>query len=231
MTRLKNRDVLSVAELTYSNFTNDIIKFSEFSNSFSSDFAQQLNQSIEKLRKQITPSELTLQIVEQKRKYFSILADIRIHLAKLEDMCVLYKNRLIVPIGQFKLYEVRREIRKENVNGIYSGLEATIGAIRKNIPQLASVGFTSNLIEELNELRTLLVSTKKEVDACEKKQKALFDAHQDEILELEKQISRINKYGKLIFRNYNTERRELYTMANSIKAIRAQEKAMLQNKE
>lgn len=229
MTKLRNSEVIQVAELASKNLLSDISQFKAFSSSFTNDYVAKFIQTIEELRPQIAPPELCLKIVEVKKQYYSILQDIRAKLIVLDDMCLLYKNRLVVPRGHFRIYEVRREVRKENIKGVYSGLESTFMAIRKNAQKLDSVGFNNQLIEELDELRKQLLSVKEELDTLESKQKELFDANQEKISMLQSQISFINKYGKLVFRNSDPERRELYTMANAVSSVRAQQKEIFRS--
>lgn len=229
MTKLRNSEVIPVAELASKHLQSDISHFRAFSSSFTNDYVAKFNQSIEELRPQVNPPELSLKIFELKKKYHSTLHEIRTKLTAIDDMCLLYKNRLVVPRGQFRIYEVRREVRKENIKGVYSGLEATFMAIRKNMLKLESVGFNNLLIEELDDLRKQLLSISKELDGFVAQQKELFASNQEKISQLQSQVSFINKYGKLVFRNADPQRREVYTMAHAINEVRSQQRAMLKS--
>ena len=102
-------------------------------------------------------------------------------------------------------------------------------AIRKNMLKLESVGFNNLLIEELDDLRKQLLSISKELDGLVAQQKELFASNQEKISQLQSQVSFINKYGKLVFRNADPQRREVYTMAHAINEVRSQQRAMLKS--
>lgn len=229
MNRLKNIEVIPVAEMASENLSCDIEKFKAFSRSFNDSYVTGFNNQIEELRSQINPPELSRKLIDLKKQFFDTLQEIKLKLVTIEDMCLLYKNRLVVPRGHFKIYEVRREVRKRNVTGIHSGLEATFVAIRKSMPHLEGVGFNNLLVDELDGLRKRLLTVKKEKEVLEAKQKELFAANQDKILQLQSSVSQINKYGKLIFGKVDEERRKHYTLAYTLDKVRDEERKLLKS--
>lgn len=229
MAKLRNNEVIRVAELAFQNLSDDLHLFKSFSKSFNSEYLAKVNHSIENLRIKIAPADLTSKIRNAEKRYYQLLSLIKEQTIRIEDLCTLYKQRLIVPRGQFKLYEVRREIRKENVKGIYTGLEATFTAISKNIAHLKNDGFNQSIIQELDSQRKELVATKKELDKLYAEQKDLFAANQKQILQLQDDISYINKYGKLIFQREDAAQKEKYTLAYALSKVRQEVKDAAMN--
>lgn len=227
MSKLRNNEVIRVAELAYKNLSSDLKLFTSFSKSFNADYLDQFKSSIETLRPKIEPSELVQRIIESERKYRSLLAELKAMTIRVEDLCILYKQRIVVPRGRFMLLETRREIRKENIKGINNGCSAIIAAIEKNMPYLEVVGFNQALIDEIKSLTNEFATTKNELDKLRIQQKELFASNQAQILSLQNTISFINKYGKLIFQKEDPTQKDRYSLAYAIDTVRKDEKEML----
>lgn len=224
MNQLKNCDVIPVAEIITENLTADFSSFQKFSNLFTDSYLADFNRSVKELRSKIYPSDLGQKLQESNAKYQEIILDIRSKLQNIEDMCNFNKAKLVVARGHFKLFEIRRALRKNNVKKANAELERTIEAIRGNMSTMEGVGFNSTLIEEIEALRTQLLEQRKSVEEYNGQLTTQIKEHESSIQALKKQLSFINKFGKLIFGKTDLKRRELYTMADLISRVHSKQK-------
>jgi len=198
--KFRQEELPVVGELLLQLFNRDRNKFEEFSAEYNDEFETSVKNQITKVLKLVHSTSLTGKISKITEELYQVMNDIKPNL----DLIAAYAQRankgLNMPYAKFGVKEVKKELRRKNVEGFTLKVEILQKNITDNLEVLKAKGYKEELATELGVMskKAYDLNLVQEEKMSERKQ--LVVDNNAEFAILWKMLGDISKTGKLVLK-------------------------------
>ncbi len=225
--KFKQEELPVVGELLLQLFNRDRTKFEEFSAEYNDEFKTSVVAQIETVLKLVHSASLTGKISKITEELYQVLDDIKPNL----DLIAAYAQRanksLNIPYSKFGVKEVKKELRRRNVEGFTMKAEILQKNITDNLEALKAKGYKEELGTELGVMSKKAYDLNLVQEGKLSERKQLVVDNNAEFTTLWKMLSDIAKTGKLVLKA-NPSMADEYKFTHILKKVR--KPVVVQNK-
>jgi len=225
MGTIKNEEVLHFAGFVFNSYKRDVEDFKAFSTLFNDAFTAEFEGKVNELKELTEPQTLTNEL----KKITSDLYDSMVKMLELVGRLDAYigfagKENISKP-GAFNLQFVRKYLHARDVDAFYKAVAVTISQMETQKAELIKGGMPETFTAEMVTLKEKIfkLNQDQQTKLSERKQLVASNSHKfDELMTL---VSKINKFGKLIYKKTNPEKVDDYTISSLLSLTKRQARA------
>lgn len=225
MGAIKNEEVLRVAGYVFNSYKRDVKDFKAFSTLFNDPFTAEFEAKFNELKELVEPQALTSELKKVTASLNEALSHM-LELASRLDAFIGFAGRESLPKpGAFNLQFVRKYLHAHNVDAFYKAVSVTISEIEAHKAELTKGGMPATFGNEIAQQKDKIFKLNQDRQAKLSERKQLVVTNIAKIEEMITLISKINKFGKLIYKKSNPEKVDDYTIASLIQQAQQQARA------
>ncbi|SDC13717.1 hypothetical protein [Williamwhitmania taraxaci] len=216
MATVKNEEVLHVAGFVLDSYKRDIDDFTAFSSNFNEAFTTDFETKVTGLKDMMEPLALTNALTATTKSLYELFTHAADEINRLEGFIAFATKNLVSNPGDFNLHTVRKHINRRHVEGFTLSISVTLDTIAKNEAPLEGGGMPKTFAKEITDLRDKITATNLEQKHKLDERRDLVVKNKTQIEELMDIVSLVNKFGKIIYKRSNPEKRKDYTINNLV---------------
>ncbi len=217
--KFRQEELPIVGELLLQLFNRDRIKFENFSAEYNDEFIISVKDQIGKVLKLVNSASLTGKISKITEELYQVMGNVKPNLDLIAAYAQRANKNLNIPYSKFGLKEVKKELRRKNVEGFIMKVEILQKNITDNLEALKAKGYKENLGTELGIMSEKIYDLNLVQEGKMSERKQLVVDNNVEFTTLWQMLSDISKTGKLVLKA-NPSMADEYKFSHVLKKVR-----------
>jgi len=225
MGTIKNEEVLHMAGFVFNSYKRDVEDFKAFSTLFNDAFTAEFEAKVNELKELVEPKTLTNDLKKVTSELYDSMVKMLDLVGRLDAFIGFAGKESIPKPGAFNLQFVRKHLHARDVDAFYKAAAVTISEMETQKDELTKGGMPATFAAEMVTLKEKIFKLNQDQQAKLSERKQLVAANIHKFDELMALVSKINKFGKLIYKNTNPEKVGDYTISSLLSLTKRQARA------
>lgn len=216
----KDEELLPISKFTVFSLKRDIDEFTAFSNQFNEQYIADLETLITQVESVIEPEAETLALKLITQKTEEQYSDLNKILLIIEGYLKLVKKEIKISPSAFGIVNLRKDIRKHDIEAVLNGIKFLSGNIQTYGAALEAKGMPATTVKSLQDLQTALAENKQKQFEIKTKRAGLVQDNTVLFNRLFEKLSEIFTIGKVLYKTSNPAKYNDYIFTKLMKKVR-----------
>lgn len=216
----KDEELLPISKFTVFSLKRDIDEFTAFSNQFNEQYIADIETLITQVESVIEPEAETLALKLITQKTEEQYSDLNKILLIIEGYLKLVKKEIKISPSAFGIVNLRKDIRKHDIEAVLNGIKFLSGNIQTYGAALEAKGMPATTVKSLQDLQTALAENKQKQFEIKTKRAGLVQDNTVLFNRLFEKLSEIFTIGKVLYKTSNPVKYNDYIFTKLMKKVR-----------
>lgn len=216
----KDEELLPISKFTVFSLKRDIDEFTAFSNQFNEQYIADIETLITQVESVIEPEAETLALKLITQKTEEQYSDLNKILLIIEGYLKLVKKEIKISPSAFGIVNLRKDIRKHDIEAVLNGIKFLSGNIQTYGAALEAKGMPATTVKSLQDLQTALAENKQKQFEIKTKRAGLVQDNTVLFNRLFEKLSEIFTIGKVLYKTSNPAKYNDYIFTKLMKKVR-----------
>jgi hypothetical protein len=217
----KMEDIPEIGEFIINSAEEDIADLNKYSSVFTFDYLATIKTKIEICKELVQPSTVTKELKTVALQLYNESKNLRIQLNTLEKYLKLEIGKSNIAFNDIGLKSVRRDIIRQNIEGLLLNMKTSLIAMKRNQPVLEALNRKQTLIDEIETQLQKINSLNQKQHALISKRNRLISENINKFYDLWNSLKSIMVVARAVYRNVDEVKLKDYTIAQLKKRVNA----------
>ncbi|MDR2126326.1 MAG: hypothetical protein LBP63_05820 [Prevotellaceae bacterium] len=218
----KLEEVPVIGEFVVNSAERNIDDFSAYPAVFNPDYFATLRSKIEVCKDLLQSSAITNELKFVTNQLYRKVGNFRVAVNVLEGYFKLGANRLDIAVKDSGIKEVRNDITRGNVEGLFANMQTALAAVKRNQIALNAVGMKQSLLDEINNQLRTIRELNEQQNGLIGNRNSLTVENVEKFNDLWNSLKPILNAAKIIYKGVDEAKLKDYTVSQLRKRINAE---------